>query len=74
MADDFSTYMALLDELQQSSLAALVLPRLSPEEREDLLTRLAELYATVARTAGEAQASALELAEQDLQAASRWFG
>jgi hypothetical protein len=67
--------MALLDELEQSSLPPLMLSALTAAERSLLLGRLVALQATIAADAGQAAArAALELQERELQAASRWFG
>lgn len=64
--------MALLDKLEQSSLAALASPALTAQDRSRLLGRLTALYATVAANAGTSVA--LELGTLELQVASRWFG
>jgi hypothetical protein len=75
MADDFSRCMALLEELEQSSLHATNPPALSAEERSLLLARLFGLCAAVATEAGEATASAvLELGARQLRISSSWFG
>lgn len=75
MTDGFSTCMDLLDEVEQSSFAALTLPALTVQQRSLLLARLTALYGAIAADTGAAAASAVrDLQERELEIASCWFG